>query len=51
MYLFLVFIYLVSCFKMECYYILDVITIDLIYTRSYFEQVFSSTMKRVKIMK
>ena len=40
--LLLVYIYLMSCFKMEwC-------TIDLIYTRSYFERVLSSSTKRVK---
>ena len=44
MYTLLVFIYLVSCLKMELYHLLAVITIDLIYTRSYFERVRSSCL-------
>ena len=44
MYLLLVFIYLLSCLKMEWYYLLAVTTIDLIYTRSYFERVRSSCL-------
>ena len=44
MYLLLVFIYLLSCLKMEGYHLLAVITIDLIYTRSYFERVPSSCL-------
>ena len=44
MYTLLVFIYLVSCLKMELYHLLAVITIDLIYTHSYFERVRSSCL-------
>ena len=44
MYTLLVFIYLVSCLKMELYHLLAVINIDLIYTRSYFERVRSSCL-------
>ena len=38
-----------SCYKMEWYNILAVITKDLIYTRSYFERVPSSSTKGVEI--
>ena len=44
MYTLLVFMYLVSCLKMEGYHLLAVITIDLIYTHSYFERVRSSCL-------
>ena len=44
----LVFVYSMSCYKMEWYNIL-VITKDLIYTRSYFERVPSSSTKGVEI--
>ena len=47
-YLLLVFVYSMSCYKMEWYNIL-VITKDLIYTRSYFERVPSSSTKGVEI--
>ena len=44
MYLLLVFIYLLSCLIVEWHYLLAVITMDLIYTRSYFERVLRSCL-------